>query len=290
MISRLWASFLSEVVRYRGSTRAAAIMRIGFILVIWRKYGGTLVLTSAMRDTSLLPFVLPFWLFTTMAFFGYYARFSTLASGGICLAMYSWFGVYQGITEPWVHHHTYLVSVLIFLLGFTDCGRSLSIDRWLAVRQARREKRPIPSEDGELWGLRLISVQIAAVYWFGAWDKTFPAYGERVEHMFLNYFWSSDYPTFVGFSTLCALAALITIVIEYSLPFGLFSSRHRRTAIIAGIFLHTLFFFLLRVSTFSATMVLSYLAFVRPDTVHRFIDDLFASAGEPTKSENLRQT
>ena len=160
MINRLWTRFLTDVVYYRGSTRAAAILRIGFILVIWRKYGGTMVLTSAMRDVSLLPFILPFWLFTVMAFIGYYARFSTLASGGICLAMYSWFGIYQGISEPWVHHHTYLVSVLTFLLGFTDCGRSLSLDRWLAVREARREKRPLPSEEGELWGLRLISVQI----------------------------------------------------------------------------------------------------------------------------------
>lgn len=281
MINKLWRSFLANVVHYRGSTRAAAIMRMGFVLVIWRKFGGTMVLTTGAKDLSLLPFMLPFWTITLMAFIGLYSRISVLGSGLFCLGMYFWFGVYHGITEPWIHHHTYLASMLLTLLGFTDCGRSLSIDRWLAVKRARQEKRPLPTEEGALWGLRLISVQIAAVYWFGAWDKTFPRYGERLEHMFMNYYWSSDYPTLAGFSTLLAIVAVITIVLEYWLPFGLFSSRQRPAAIIAGTILHTLFFLLLRVSTFSATMVLSYLAFVRPETIHRFIDDLFARDQAP---------
>jgi hypothetical protein len=284
MINRLWASFLTDVVRYRGSTRAAALMRMGFILVIWRKFGGTMVLTTAAKDPSLLPFMLPFWVLTLMAFIGLYSKITVLGSGLLCLGMYFWFGIYHGITEPWIHHHTYLVSVLLTLLGLTDCGRSLSLDRWLAVKRAQREKHPIPSEEGSLWGLRLIAVQITAVYWFGAWDKTFPTYGERLEHMFLNYYWSSDYPTMAGFSALFAIAALITIVLEYWLPFGLFSSRQRPVAIVAGITLHTLFFLLLRVSTFSATMVLSYLAFVRPETIHRFIDDLMARDQPPPPS------
>ena len=71
---------------------------------------------------------------------------------------------------------------------------------------------------------------------------------------------------------------MATVAIEYWLSFAFYFKRQRPYAIVTGILLHLAFFQILRVSTFSATMVVAYLAYIPPGTVHRFIDELLQSS------------
>ena len=102
--------------------------------------------------------------------------------------------------EPWTHHHTYLLAVAALLIALTPCGRSYSVDRYLAVMRAGHAGLPPPAERGNLWGLRLIVVQLSVLYFFSAFDKTSYAFlsGARLEQIFLWYYAGSDYPGMPG--------------------------------------------------------------------------------------------
>lgn len=280
MMSRALTWFDDNVLLYRGSTRGAALIRIALVCLLWRKFGAKLVLVRAFQDIELLPYALIFWCASTMMLIGLYSRTSSLLTGFLCIWMYHWLGIGQG-DNFWIHHHIYLLNAMTLFIGFTDCGNSFSLDRWLAVRKAQKNRTPIPPEEGELWGLRLISFQISMCYIFGAWDKTHLAFGDRVEHYLMTYVFGSDYPVFPGFTAFCILSAILTVGAEYWLAVALHHPRQRAYAVVVGIILHLIFFQILLVSTFSATMILAYLAFIRPASIHSFIDRLVAREPAP---------
>ena len=78
-----------------------------------------------------------------------------------------------------------MVSVCSGLLALSPCGRSFSWDRYRALAQAR-DARDIPPEYGDLWPQRLIALQLAALYFWAAVDKTNWSFlsGERLEQAF----------------------------------------------------------------------------------------------------------
>ena len=121
-----------------------------------------------------------------MMFVGYLSRLACFATGLSVLALYVAGPVTQ--TAGWAHHHVYLLAVACLLLAMTDCGRSYSIDRLRAVNAAGRAQpmRDDPLEYGSLLGQRLIALQLSAMYFWTAIDKTDRAFlsGERLEQTF----------------------------------------------------------------------------------------------------------
>ena len=138
-----------------------------------------------------------FFVATALLFVGYHSRVAAVWAGMVGLAMYQYFGHELG-REPWTHHHTYLLAVAALLIALTPCGRSYSVDRYLAVMRAGHDGLPPPPERGNLWGLRLIVLQLSVLYFFSAFDKTSYAFlsGARLEQIFLWYYAGSDYPAF----------------------------------------------------------------------------------------------
>ena len=59
----------------------------------------------------------------------------------------------------------------VLFLTATPCGRSLSLDRWRALRRGTA-----PPERGPILGLRLITMMIGVVYLFGTESKLTWAY------------------------------------------------------------------------------------------------------------------
>jgi hypothetical protein len=263
------------LVGAQGSTRPASLLRVALVLLAWSAYAAE-VRPSVDPSMDRQIYGALFFVLSTLSFFGVWSRLSTGALGLLLVTMY-----YSGSYEPWTHHHRYLLNAAILLLGFAPCGGSYSVDRWLAVRRARREGVEPPPERGDLWAMRLIALQLAAVYFWGAWDKTQWAFlsGERMEHHLMGLYWGSD-PLPRAVEVLLAMTAWIVVVVEYALPVGLFVPRFRGWFIATGVVLHALFYVLIPVGTFSLTCWALYLCFVDPDAVHRFIDDL----GSPTPS------
>jgi uncharacterized membrane protein YidH (DUF202 family) len=275
-VDRHWAHrmgmrFADWAANSYGSSRSSALIRIGIAMLFWSRWAGELLL---YKDQSVIGLLLSanFFIATTLLFIGYLSRFAAIWSGAVGLVMYQYFGHGLG-NEPWTHHHIYLLAVAALLIGLAPCDRSYSLDRYLAVRRALREGRPPPAEHGNLWGLRLIVVQLSVLYFFSAFDKTSYAFlsGARLEHIFLWYYVGSDYPQIPGLPVLAMVTAFAVVALEYALAFGLPFRRTRRYLVWPGLAFHAVIYVTLPVYTFSATMMLLYLAYFDADEVDRVI-------------------
>ncbi len=273
-IGGLGVRFLSWGLDYEGSTRTSAIIRIGLGFLLWGRYAN-----------DLLPFKHPFGLetvycltffgLTTLMIVGLWAGMATFLTGLFGLFTYYYVGHVFG-HEPYTHHHTYWLGIATFYCALTPCGRSFSVDRWLAVRKAHKDGAPPPPERGNLFGLRLIVLQLSAMYFWTAYDKTFWGFlsGDRLEQIFVNFYVGSNAGMWMKYGFAFAAAAILVTLLEYALAFGLPFTKTRRWLLIPGLLMHSAFYVMLPVATFSATIVLLYLAYFDADRVHRFIDQL----------------
>ncbi|QIG50520.1 HTTM domain-containing protein [Nordella sp. HKS 07] len=267
----LLARFADWAVSSYGSSRSSALVRVGLALLFWSRWAGELLLYMNQSLPGLILSV-NFFIATTLLFVGYKSRLAAVWSGLVGFAIYYYFGHALG-REPWTHHHAYLLSVAALLIALTPCGRSFSLDRYLAVTRARREGHAPPPEYGNLWGLRLIVLQLSVLYFFSAFDKTSLAFlsGARLEHIFLWFYAGSDYPGLPGFRHLAMLTAIAVVLLEYALAFGLPFLPTRRYLIWAGLAFHAIIYVALPVYTFSATMMVLYLAYLDADDVDKVI-------------------
>jgi HTTM domain len=257
-----------------GSSRTAALIRIGLVFLIWARFSNELILYTHLQPAG-VAFSLCYFVVTTAMLFGLWSRIAAAATAAVLFTLYYYGGHVQG-HEPWTHHHVYLLAISTLVLTFTPCGRSYSLDRWLSVRRAEREGREPPAERGNLWGLRLIVVQLSALYFWTAFDKTQWGFlsGARMEQYAMHFYFGSTYPTWPGFHGAMLVCAWIVVLLEYALAFGMPFRRTRRWLILPGLLLHALFYVLLPVFTYSMTMWLLYLAYLDADCVHDVIERL----------------
>jgi len=279
------ARFADWAVDTEGSSRSSALIRIGLAMLFWSRWAGELLL---YRDQSPIGLFLAanFFVATMLLFLGYHSRIAAVWAGSVGLAMYYYFGFQLG-REPWTHHHTYLLAVAALLIALTPCGRSYSLDRYLAVMRAERMGVAPPAERGNLWGLRLIVVQLSVLYFFTAFDKTSYAFlsGARLEAIFLWYYAGSDYPA--GLAWLATIVSLAVVALEYGLAFGLPFRATRRYLVLPGLAFHAIIYLTLPVYTFSATMALLYLAYFDADAVDKVIARLQGSGRARTAEEGM---
>jgi hypothetical protein len=272
---------LRWAVDTEGSSRSSALIRIGLALLVWTRFSEELILYKHLSWEG-LAFSASYFLWTTMMLVGAASRLSALAVGAHVFFLYFYGGYLQG-NEPWTHHHIYLLAMASCLCALTPCGRSYSLDRWLAVRRAERAGVAAPAERGNLLGLRLIALQLCVMYFWTAYDKAHWGFlgGERLEQYAMNFYFGSVYPAWTGFHELMLVMAWIVFVLELALAFGLPFRRTRRWLVIPGLALHACFYVLLPVLTFSLTVVLLYLAYFDADDVHDVIERL---GGRPVSS------
>ncbi|TPJ50683.1 hypothetical protein FJ471_29895 [Mesorhizobium sp. B2-7-1] len=273
------ARFVDWAVDTEGSSRSSALIRIGLAMLFWSRWAGELLLYRDQSPAGLF-LAANFFVATMLLFVGYHSRVAAVWAGSVGLAMYYYFGFQLG-REPWTHHHAYLLAVAALLIALTPCGRSYSLDRYLAVAHAERMGVPPPAERGNLWGLRLIVAQLSVLYFFAAFDKSSHAFlsGARIEQIFLWFYDGSDYPA--GLALPATIVSFGVVGLEYGLAFGLPFRATRRYLVLPGLAFHAIIYLTLPVYTFSATMALLYLAYFDADAVDRVIARLqgIGSAG-----------
>ena len=265
---RLLQRFYNWGLCYRDSTRSVGLIRIGLVLLIWSRWAGELTLCRDIR-LSVILLNSAFFLLTGLMCVGLWTRASSMGTAIIISVMFV-------MRESWHHHHTFLLIISTLFIALTPCGRSYSLDRWLALRRARKSELSPPPEIGNLWGLRLIAIQLSMVYFWTAYEKLYWGFlsGARMELLVYNYYAGYDYASIPGFSALCFIAAITTVILEFSLAFGLYIPKFRKYLMLAGIVLHILFYVLLPIRTFTLTVILLYLAYIPAASVHRFIDNM----------------
>jgi hypothetical protein len=268
-------AFVGWALHTEASTRSAALIRIGLLSLVWTRWANDMVLFRHLED-GLWPVGLWFFLTTPLALFGFLTRISVPAAASAVLTLVYYVGHARGV-EGYTHHHTTLLAWALVWLSFTPCGKSYSFDRWLTVRKAERRAEAPPPERANVWGLRVLALQTAAVYFWGAVDKCNFGFlsGARMAHYAMYYYsGSTAFEDIPGLETGLMLLAVGTVILEFALAFGMLWPRTRRWLIVPGLLLHGVFYMFLSVFTFTVTMWVLYLAYFDPDDVQRFIERL----------------
>ena len=271
-----------RIANQEGSTRPVALVRIGVPLILWARFGSALALYSHVSSWSWALVGVSFFLSTAAMLAGFHARIACAWVAATLGFIIVWFGIIGHDTD-YLHHHVSLLLITCILLVLTPCGGSYSLDRWHAVRAAERAGTAPPPERGPLWGQWLLCLQLSAVYFWGAIDKTYPGYlsGERMQHYILYWHLGSSYPRSPLFAPLVQVTAIGSVLFEYVLAIGLWVRRWQRWLMPAAIVFHGVIYFTMPVLTFTVTTWLLYLLFLPPDAMHRTIDELSGHSPAP---------
>ncbi|MEM8790398.1 MAG: HTTM domain-containing protein [Pseudomonadota bacterium] len=263
--------FVAWGAEHHGPTHSAALIRVGLALIIWVRFADEVAFFNAV-DPLFLPFGVWMFVWPLFALIGLFPRVSIAMCGIGIFFGYFMFGANFRL-PGWYHHHVYLLGAACLLLALTPCGRSWSFERWRTLKEADRDGKPTPDQTGPLWGLRLIGLQLSAIYFWTAVDKTEWAWvnGERLEQIFVwHYSGRALEPVLLEPVVMATLATLV-LVVEYALAVLIQLRRWQPVVLPIGLSLHVAFYLFLPVDTYSITMILLYLALIPPEAVTRFL-------------------
>jgi hypothetical protein len=249
-----------------GSSRSAALVRIGLALVAWsRLAGGMMPIQNASPERLLLGAW--FYLSSLALFVGFRSQLAAFLLGAQILTLRVHYGFAEKM-EAYTHHHIHALGLATLLLAFAPCGKSYSLDRWLALRRGER----VP-ERGNMLGLHLIVVLLSSIYLWGTYSKATVAFvhGDRMAQILQTVLLGSDPLSPLGVWLMRSIS-WGTLLLEPFLAIALWVPRLRLTAVLLGIAFHLGIYYLLPVTIFTATTILLYLAAFDPDEVHAFLD------------------
>lgn len=267
---------LDQAMTRTGSTRPLALFRIAMASLAYMRFGPEMSLHLTQSGLQIL-ISLSFFLFAALMAVGWMTRVATAGTAFILTVLYLQLGWPEG-HPGWGHHHHYLLLIATVLLCFAPCGRSLSVDAWLARRAAIRENRAAPEETGPLAVQTLLILQLCAMYVWTAVDKTTPGFlsGDRLERIFeWTYAGTPLYPVLTA-PWFTAPASIAVVILEYALPIMLLMRWRLPIAFAIGFALHAGFYVMLPVQTYSATALAFYLLVLRPEQVHDGLTQLIA--------------
>jgi hypothetical protein len=167
-----------------------------------------------------------------------------------------------------------LVRHLGLFLALGAAGGALSLDRWWRARDRfwQPETRPV-------WPIRLIQVQIAAMYLFSVWakargdtwaDGTAVGYALRIDD--LTRFAVPD--VIIDQLVVVNLITYGTLAIELAFPLLVWNRRLRPWVLGLGVLMHVAIDLTITVGFFSYAILVGYLAFVPSGTADRLVDRL----------------
>lgn len=160
-----------------------------------------------------------------------------------------------------------LLRVFGFYLMFAPTGAALSLDRWRQDRANFWKFPPVAP-----WVLRLMQVQLCAVYLFSVWEK---AQGDRWnEGTAISYALRIDdlvrvpAPGWILESLpIINLMTYGTMALELILVFLVWNHRARPWVLMLGVLMHLSIEATMQIGFFSSVMLVGYLAFIPADTM-----------------------
>jgi hypothetical protein len=190
-----------------------------------------------------------------------------------------------------------LDTMLLILLGYlliAPTGAVFSMDRWLAVRRARRLGLPDPAVEPSAranFAIRLIQLHFCVIYFASGTSKLLGSMwwnGTAMNQVLLNpMFTPLDSPVF--YNTLKFIAGsrwvwelfatagtLFTLALEISFVFLIWDRRWRWLLMLGSILLHMGIGLLMGLTTFSIVMLVMLVSFMSPQSV-RLIAGEYAS-------------
>ena len=266
---------LDGLVTAQVSSRSLGLLRVLLALTIFFYFASPWV-THRMDDHA-GTFIGVLVMFTAAGFvlFGYKTRVAApvlALSFGLLHLVY---GVGFGIETLAAAVQPFQLVVLIAVL---PSGRSLSVDRALAVRAAKRDKTPAPPETIPWWYLDLFALQTAAVYLWAGFDMARSNWlsGAPIELFVIDLYGGSDSFVVDGHAIHSFARVLAWSMLAACLLFGLGLVWRRTRGYVAGVALLAM---TLLMWTFSQpfsdsyyliTMLVALIACFPPQPIHDF--------------------
>lgn len=253
------------------SSRALGLLRILLCLEVIYEFASPWVSHRVDHVPYLLVTTWVLFISNWFVLIGYKTRISTILWWGSFAIIHLWFGRIEGVLDMQQPVMCFQTMTVVML---APSGRSLSLDRALEVRRARREGRAPPPETIPFWVYDLLAIEIAAIYFWAGQDKTDAAWfnGERMEHYFMFFYGGSDtlvYRPYVH--DISVMMAWTTTVFELALAFGLIFRRTRKYVVFLGFALHIGILFYFAVTYFSMLMLMVLFTGMPPQWFHDFI-------------------
>jgi hypothetical protein len=205
-----------------------------------------------------------YMLFAVLTCIGLWTRFSTIILWILLVSIrhrnpFFWHAVDMaiGTTAP--------------MVAFSQAGERFSMDAWL---KKRRNRQYVPRLCPP-WPQRLVQLQLAAIYMRAFCKKL---YGETWRDGTAVYYsthggWAKfGLPFFLDNSMGYRMAAWGTLIIEFCLFTLIWNRKYRYFVLAAGVTLHLLIEWSLNLDLLEWTIILSYVVWVYPDDLDRFIN------------------
>lgn len=262
-----------------GSTRPLGLFRIILVMLLWARLADELAFWNVRSLDDAITGA-AFFILTPLALVGWHTRrVMTLLSAVMALV---YFHLGQNLGHlPFTHHHVYLLFMSTLLCALGPCDRSFSLDRWITVRAGREQ-----IEQGPLTANRLLILQLAAVYFWTAFDKTNWIFlsGVRLNQILHLHYSDTFFEPFLLWPPLVISLSVVVVVVEYFLAVAVLLRRWLILVCVLGVMLHGMFYLLLPVQTFSVTMLAIYLMLFNPQSVHDACDRVLAVRGGVNRS------
>jgi predicted DCC family thiol-disulfide oxidoreductase YuxK len=165
-----------------------------------------------------------------------------------------------------------ILACLLLIMCFAPIGRALSLDRVREVWTAKRKKLDAyPPAFTSPWAFactRLMQIQMAVLFFFsGAYKLRGDEWwtGDAVWRVFAfeEYYNSFILDLLASQYWLVNVATYGTVLIELAYPFLIWQRRTRPYMLVAAIFLHLEFAFLMNLYFFSFVMIMGHMSFLR---------------------------
>lgn len=259
------------------STRSLALIRIGFATLIWGTWGKPLVFNLGLLPEELASSALLLST-STMMLIGWRSRLACALTG---LAMPYLLFVRELETGPvWPELQLALVILAPLVLAFGPCGRSYSLDRWLAQRRALEggSDQPEPVERGDVRALGVLATLAIGAQVLQALAMSHPRWlsGYTLERVLLWQSQGSVSPGLAMSQLIAWLPALSVLgcLLWWALAAAMSWPRTRGRAVAVAMAAQLFIYLLIPAGTAPLAVALLYLALLDPERVHAVIDEL----------------
>jgi hypothetical protein len=190
--------------------------------------------------------------------------------------------VLQSFWNPWPMSGAHdVLTVMLFCLLWADCSGRPSVDAW----RARTSKQPPRLQS--ITPIRLMQIQVALIYMNSAlWKLGGPTWRDgSTIHYVLNLNTYQRFPGVVPvfFEPFMTVSTYLTVFWEATFGLMLLNRWTRRAALLFGIALHIGLWVTMELGTFSWVILASYIAFMDPQLVSRWMQRL-ASPASPMRT------
>lgn len=167
-----------------------------------------------------------------------------------------------------LHGGDTVLRVMVLYLALSPCGKACSLDRLIGIWKGRIAPTPVSVS---LWTQRLITFNVALVYFTTVWLKYFGSHWKSgIATWFparLPEFYRFPVPGFVNEFPFVYVTTYGTLLVEFSLATLVFFRPLRKYVLFAGVGMHLYIEYSMNIPLFSFLMISAYLCFYEGDEI-----------------------